>query len=133
VDDTGGLTGTAYAYGIYAGADINDNTIDGVFTAIPTMAVYGIYATASGAQISGNRVGGIAINDGNANAQAFGIAAFNSTLDTIAGNHVAALVSNTPGGGIYGAGPTSCLGNTVARFQTPLQCTAAVSSRNLSH
>jgi parallel beta-helix repeat protein len=130
VYDTGGLTGSAYAYGIYAAADIEDNTIDGVFTDAQTVVAYGIYASASGAQINGNRVGGLALNNG---GSAFGIVSSNAPLTTIAGNQVVAAAPGTTGWGIRGHETSFCAGNTVANFPFSLYCINGNTSGNLHH
>jgi nitrous oxidase accessory protein NosD len=131
VYDTGGYAGGTRAFGIDAQADIEDNIVDGLFTDATTGVLFGIRAFSDYSQVSDNLVSGMAVNGNDPYLLIHGIQT--QSFSTVADNHVAALVANTPGTGIYGTGPTRCIGNTVARFQAPLQCTAAASSHNLSH
>jgi parallel beta-helix repeat protein len=118
VYDTGGMTAGVYATGIYAYADITDNTVDGLFTSATSTQVSGIQSRGDDNQVSGNRVGGLVLNGG---GKAFGIMAYGSH-QSVAGNQVSAALGGTNGSGLYGT--AYCSGNTVANFMIAIDfCT----------
>jgi parallel beta-helix repeat protein len=114
VYDTGGMSDGIYATGIYAYADISDNTVDGIFTTGTSTQVAAIQSRGDDNQVTGNRIGGLMLNGG---GSAFGIMAYGSH-QSVVGNHVTAAVAGTSGAGLYGTG--YCSGNTVANFVTPI-------------
>jgi parallel beta-helix repeat protein len=118
VYDTGGFTENPHATGIYATADIDDNIVDGVFTATTTASVTGIESRGDDSRVSGNRIGGLVLNGG---GSAFGIMAFGSH-QAVVGTRATAAAAATNGSGLYGT--AYCSANTVANFTTPINfCT----------
>ena len=115
VYDTGGSPGSAFSYGIFADADLIDNTVSGVFAAATTTYPRGIAASGSGNEARGNQVRGLVVaGPGNA----YGIYASGSGV-TLADNRISADAVLTTSSGIQGYGAnTFCTGNTVANFAT---------------
>jgi parallel beta-helix repeat protein len=112
VFDTGGGTGITTNYGIYAGASVIDNLVDGVDATAATHAI-GIRLAGSGQVARGNVVRNLAAA---ASGQAYGILAISGVR--VQGNHIhAGSATGTVGYGFrYGA---VCTDNTVYGFSTP--------------
>ena len=110
VFDTGGYTGGGDSViGIYAAADVIDNTVAGAFNASEAHSSSGITIPASGAEVRHNRVRGIN------GVLVYGIFATGGGV-TIDSNRVSAL-STTSGTGVYGVGVlTFCTNNTVVNY-----------------
>ena len=113
VYDTGGVNpANNQSFGIYASADVTDNTVAGVFATASDTYPYAIDILGNGSVVRGNFVRGLVVGGFGTGvgiyADAPGI--------TIDGNRVSA-VATTAGNGIYGAGPnTFCSNNTVVNF-----------------
>jgi len=127
VYDTGGKTGLSYAHGIYAHADIIDNTISGLFADRTGGILYGIRAFAAGAQVRDNTVSGFDTTpvQGGAANWAYGIDLY-GYRQRASGNHVAGGDSNNLiGTGLYARYPAACLGNSVGGFNSSIdaKCT----------
>jgi len=126
--DTGGAAGTHSAYGIYADADVIDNTISGLFADLPNGGLFGIRVYTDGARVSGNTVTGLDMVSlqGGAVRSAQGIFT-NAHHVRLSDNQVhGGTLAPISGVGIFVNGGTSssayCLGNTVGGFQTNIQC-----------
>jgi parallel beta-helix repeat protein len=118
VFDTGGSTvGNGDAGGIYATADIIDNTVDGVFTAGNTNFVEGIIAGTNSMLVSGNRIRGLALTGGVGTA--YGIRLLGSGPVTVSHNRIVAGDVVLNGTGIKGADVTFCTYNIVSRYSIP--------------
>ena len=116
--DTGGRPGSCCSYGIFADADVIDNTVAGVFATATDTFPNGIYVFSNsevrGNLVRGNQVRGLAVAGA---GSAIGIQASNSGV-RLAGNHVTASTA-TAGVGIAGSGSnTFCIDNSVVNFAT---------------
>ena len=114
VYDTGGYPGLRFSYGIYASADIIDNTVVGVFGLGANAAPIGIKASGPGTDVSGNQIRGLLpTGTGKAN----GIMASESAI-TASGNRITSE-NTTAGVGIFGGfNDVACTGNIVINYQT---------------
>ena len=117
VYDTGGYPGNNLSYGIYASADVIDNTVAGVFATAAATYPDGIDLYGTGIEARGNRVRGLAAAGG---GSALGIYVGNAGI-TVSGNRISAAAP-IYGVGIvgFGANDTFCGGNTIAKFSTPI-------------
>ena len=134
VNNTGGQAGGSFSCGIYAYADIMDNTVSGLFADLPGGDLYGIWALGSGAQLRGNRISGFdmtAAQDNGAVANAYGIL-LDGSYQRASGNHVSGDATTPVNGiGIYADGSSSyCLANTLGGFNTAIH-TNCIASGNL--
>ena len=107
VYDTGGAVASTVSYGIFAIAEVIDNTVAGVFASGPSGTVYGILAY--GAVANDNRISGLAPGS---SGSATGLNGDGVT--SAKGNQVLGGTSATPGTGIKSM--RFCVGNTVASF-----------------
>lgn len=139
VYDTGGATGTNWAYGIDVAGDVIDNTVSGLFADQPGGTLLGIRTVGrDGVRISGNTILGFDMTavQGGAVSKARGLLSSANHVrvsdNQVHGNSLSPIAG---GIGIFiNAGPASsayCLGNTVGGFATNiLQCD--VSDGNLT-
>ena len=116
VYDTGGRPNKSASYGIFANADVIDNTVAGLFATLIDTYPQAITLFGDGTEARGNRVRGLVVGGG---GYAVGINV-NSSGVTVRNNSVA-LKTATNGEGIFGASATDtfCTGNTVAKFNSP--------------
>jgi parallel beta-helix repeat protein len=119
VYDTGGHSPYVGSEGIFASADVIDNTVAGVFGAAADVYPMGIHMFGSGTEARGNQIRGLATAGA---GYAIGLVVETGiggiTLDR---NRVSAS-SATAGWGIFGNGATDtfCTGNTVAKFNSAI-------------
>lgn len=135
VYDTGGAADANSAFGIYAFADVVDNTVSGLFTQVSDGALLGIRVYTDGANVSGNTVTGFDVASivDNTLLAAQGIST-NAQHVRLANNQIhGGDLSPINGIGIFVNGGLSssgyCLGNTIGGFRTDIQC--SVSHGNL--
>jgi parallel beta-helix repeat protein len=115
VYDTGGFPTNANSYGIFAYADVIDNTVAGVFAEAVDSNSNGIDVRQDGAEIRGNQVRDLLVT-GAGNATGIYVGAGGVTVRA---NSVSSSAL-TAGFGIFGSGATDtfCIGNTVHKFGT---------------
>ena len=120
VYDTGGLAAASNAWGIYAVADVVDNTVAGVFAAGTNTNLRAIVVAGTGSVARNNRVRGLQVSG---TGIGYGIStSYPGT--TIDGNQIVAPV-DTNGFGISGDGvsTTVCSNNVVVAFSSAIdQC-----------
>ena len=127
--DTGGAPGINTTFGIYADADVIDNTVSGVFATGTDAFPRGIYMFGDGSEARGNLVRGLVVAGA---GSAYGIYVSDSGT-RVDGNHVTAAAT-TNGTGINGNGAlvTFCGNNTIAKFTTSIS-TCQDAGGNVSH
>lgn len=130
--DTGGAAGQSGAQGMYAQADIIDNTVRGLFADQPGGSLFGIISAETDAQVRGNSVSGFDMTamQGGAVINREGIRVAGKRV-RLSGNQVAGDgVANGVGINAFGSSTTMyCLENTVSGFGTNLDgCTASSSN-----
>jgi hypothetical protein len=136
VYDTGGATGEATGYGIFASANLVDNIVSGVFADAADGTLYGIQSIAMGAEVRGNTVSGFdkTARQGGAINQARGIAV-GGAFSRLSGNQIVGDRSDigdpVSGNGIYATALVYCIDNTVGGFATNIDPNCR-SSENVS-
>jgi hypothetical protein len=122
VIDSGGLTGSTSSAGILGnGADIHDNTVNGVSAAGSAQYTFGIIGNGFGAVVANNSVRNVVSSNG----YSTGIST-NGPAATVRGNAIAnpaGVSGGSPQSGINAGGPATegfCIDNTVAGYSTPL-------------
>ena len=114
----GGASTHADIHGIYAEADIYDNSIADLETLSNTRSVYGIFISGVGTLARNNTVRNLAGNDRIGDTgRTYGIMA-DSARVRLDGNHILGGPNPALGAGIRGStnGAAFCIGNTVANF-----------------
>jgi len=105
----------SYGWGIYASADVIDNTVAGVIASGPNVSTWGITMLGAGTEARGNLIRGLTAT-GTGTAVGIRVTAPGVTLDR---NRVSATAT-TAGIGISGNTDTFCMNNTVAYFGTTI-------------
>jgi parallel beta-helix repeat protein len=138
VHDTGGGVACYPQYltiGIAAEGDVIDNTIENVYFAgneADSYDVYGIYAFARGAQVSGNRVSGV-LSKGTVGAAGHAYGIYAVVDQSVAQNRIVTVNGpDTLTYGIYGNG-AFCTDNTIAKvdYQALINCQIPDPDNNL--
>ena len=134
VYDTGGRTGFANVYGIFADGDLIDNTVSGLFADDSSGELQGITAMSPGALVRDNRVSGFATTagDGGAVSSSYGIW-LAGDYQRASGNHVSGdPMTAASGTGIATVESSSyCLDNTIGGFTTNIDVNC-ISDGNLT-
>lgn len=113
--DTGGATGNAYSYGIYASADIIENTVAGVYSSQASSYPYAVLLFGTGNSAERNN---ILLVTGSGYASGIHVAGDDNRVH---GNHVGSDTT-TAGFGINGNGNlnTFCGNNSIGSFSNPI-------------
>jgi hypothetical protein len=131
VYDTGGATGSNQSIGIYTGvayADIENNTVSGVFANAANSSAYGMTASAGGTSVRGNQVLGLVVSG---SGVAYGIYNNNSGRLIVCDNDV----HGRGAAGSIGVRCSSSLAtardNVISGFDTAISsCQSAYSTTN---
>jgi len=116
VYDTGGAVGAVYAVGIRAHADVDGNTVAGVFSSAADGSPIGIEVLGEGNVARDNRVRGLQVSG---TGYAYGISA-GSTGITVDGNQVTASVPTDGTGIAIDSALGICSNNVVVEFGTAI-------------